>query len=393
MINKIILKNLFKKKEKSPPLFSAIILFMGSYIFILSLFFLSFIDKSVYIEKDNNHFILSKNISFFNTFKKDLAYFNDRDITDLLSAPGIKRVDNIFISEFSCRFIVAGNINYYSEIFLEGVDNKFLTVDTSSFHWKNDNESIPLIISKEFLQLYNYSFARSNNLPILTELTAKLLPLTLQVNSYKGSTYHKAHIHGFSDRYLSILAPVEFINWANNQYNSKKISNQESSKIVVEVDADSGKSFLEFIEKYNYVVHHNKSSISENIKVANLMIFFFVILGSVLVIVSQLLLFYSNKMILLQEKVSIIKLTYIGYSFKEIKTVLFKYTFTIILASLVVAILCSIVTIYYIMETAKGFYQFDFHAIKMIAVLTIVTCFTIAISLYSNRRIRFKELE
>ena len=29
----------------------------------------------------------------------------------------INRVDKIYISEFPCRIIVAGNINYYSEIF------------------------------------------------------------------------------------------------------------------------------------------------------------------------------------------------------------------------------------------------------------------------------------
>ena len=92
---------------------------------------------------------------------------------------------------------------------------------------------------------------------MLTELTAKLLPLTLQINSYEGSAYHKAHIHGFSDRYLSILAPVEFINWANNQYNPQKTSNRGSTKVVVEVEKERGKSFLEFTEKSNYVVHHN----------------------------------------------------------------------------------------------------------------------------------------
>ena len=393
MINKTTLKKLFNKREKSPLLFSSIILFLGTYIFILSLFFLSFIDRSVYLKKDDSHFILSKNISFLNTFKKDLAYFSNQDIADLLSAPGINRVDKIYISEFPCRIIVAGNINYYSEIFLEGIDNKFLSVDTSSFHWKNNDESIPLIISKEFLQLYNYSFVRSNNLPILTESTAKLLPLTLQVNSYEGGTYHKAHIHGFSDRYLSILAPVEFINWANNQYNTKKSSNQGSTKVVVEVEKEQGKSFLEFTEKYNYVVHHNKSSISENIKVANLMIFFFLILGFVLVIASQFLLFYANKMALLQEKDSIIKLTYIGYSFKKIKSVLFQKTFIIILTSLVTAIICSIITIYYIMDFFEGVIQFNFHEIRMLAVLIIVTCFTIAISFYSNKKLKFINME
>ena len=388
MTNKITLKHLFNKRNKSPLIFSGIILFLGSYIFILALFFLSFIDKSVYIKKDNNYFILSKNISFLNTFKKDLAYFSDQDIADLLSAPGINRVDKIYISEFPCRIIVAGNINYYSEIFLEGIDNKFLSVDTSSFHWKNNAESIPLIISKEFLQLYNYSFVRSNNLPMLTESTAKLLPLTLQINSYEGSAYQKAHIHGFSDRYLSILAPVEFINWANNQYKPLKISNRVSTKMVVEVDEEAGKSFLNFTEKSNYIVHHNKSSISENIKIANLMILFFVILGSILVITSQFLLFFSNKMILFQEKVSIIKLTYIGYSFKRIKSVLFQYTFIIVLTSLVTAIICSIITIYYIMDFFAGVIQFNFHEIRIIAVLIIITCFTIAISFYSNKKLK-----
>ena len=123
------------------------------------------------------------------------------------------------------------------------------------------------------------------------------------------------------------------------------------------------------------------------------MIFFFLILGFVLVIASQFLLFYANKMALLQEKNSIMKLTYIGYSFEKIKSVLFQKTFIIILTSLVTAIICSIITIYYIMDFFEGVIQFNFHEIRLIAVLIIVTCFTIAISFYSNKKLKFINME
>ena len=250
-----------------PMLLSSFSLFLGTIICIISFFFLSFIDNSVlFSEAEDKFYVVSKNISFLHTFNKNFSNIKDHEISKIANVRGVKNVGKIYSSKFPCRISVAG---FYSEIFLESLENQYIAITEPGFDWDPNQNIIPIIISKEFLHIYNYSFVRSNSLPVLTENTAKLLPISIDINGNSMQNEYKATIHGFTDRYLSILVPMEFLLWANNYYTGITSSEIWPTKLVVEISENDPGPFLNYLRLQLKTSELKNSSIYEITKVAH----------------------------------------------------------------------------------------------------------------------------
>jgi len=65
-------------------------------------------------------------------------------------------------------------IPFYTDMYLEAVDDAAIDISNlEDFHVKDN--TIPIIISREYLNLYNYGFALNQGLPQITEEFAKKL--------------------------------------------------------------------------------------------------------------------------------------------------------------------------------------------------------------------------
>ena len=385
------IKQIFRDGASMPIMLSSLSLFLGTFICVISIFFLSFIDTSIlFSDAKDKFYIVSKDISFLHTINKNFLNINDHDISNLTNVRGVKRVGKIYSSEFPCRIFLAGNINYYSEVFLESLDNQYIAIDKTGFNWDPSQNKIPLIISKEFLHLYNYSFVRSNGLPVLTEKTAELLPLSIGVKGNSNQKQYKATIHGFSDRYLSILVPMEFLLWANNYYAGKTSSEIRPTKLVVEISEKHPEPFLDYIEKNNYVIQNNKVGISENIKLIKVIIIFFVFLGISIIIVSLFFIYFSNQLIFEKERENIIKLQLIGHSFAFIRSLLLIRSIVAAVITLLVAFIFGFAGISLILNQVDGFFEFENIKLRLLIIYSLITILFLLIIYITNRRLKIR---
>ena len=371
-----------------PMLLSSFSLFLGTIICIISLFFLSFIDNSVlFSEAEDKFYVVSKNISFLHTFNKNFSNIKDHEISKITNVRGVKNVGKIYSSKFPCRISVAG---FYSEIFLESLEKKYIAITEPGFDWDPNQNIIPIIISKEFLHIYNYSFVRSNSLPVLTENTAKLLPISIDINGNSKQNEYKATIHGFTDRYLSILVPMEFLLWANNYYTGITSSEIWPTKLVVEISENDPGPFLDYIEKNDYVIQNNKVGISENIKLIELMIFFFVFLGLSISIASLFFIYVSNQLVFEKEKQNIIKLQLIGYSYTFIRSQLLNRSMLVSIITLLIAFSFGHLGITYILNLSGNIVEFDNVELRIVIIYSLITTLFLLIIYLTNRKLKIR---
>ncbi len=371
-----------------PMLLSSFSLFLGTIICIISFFFLSFIDNSVlFSEAEDKFYVVSKNISFLHTFNKNFSNIKDHEISKIANVRGVKNVGKIYSSKFPCRISVAG---FYSEIFLESLENQYIAINEPGFDWDPNQNIIPIIISKEFLHIYNYSFVRSNSLPVLTENTAKLLPISIDINGNSKQSEYKATIHGFTDRYLSILVPMEFILWANNYYTGITSSEIWPTKLVVEISENDPGPFLDYIEKNDFVIQNNKVGISENIKLIKLMIFFFVFLGSSISIASLFFIYVSNQLVFEKEKQNIIKLQLIGYSYTFIRSQLLNRSMLVSIITLLIAFSFGHLGITYILNLAGNIVEFENVELRIVIIYSLITTLFLLIIYLTNRKLKIR---
>ncbi|MDE6559185.1 MAG: hypothetical protein K2K29_04810 [Muribaculaceae bacterium] len=159
--------------------------------------------------------------------------FTDAEIDDLKAQPWVEKVGRFTKADFrvyaSVAISPAGNSTDASApdgapnrrmstaMFFEAVPDEFLDLKSSDFNWTPGMKDIPIIISKDYLALYNFGFASSAGLPKLSESLISGLPLTLALISDDGTKHVEAlgRIVGYSNRFNTILVPKSALDYYN----------------------------------------------------------------------------------------------------------------------------------------------------------------------------------
>ncbi|RYG03588.1 MAG: hypothetical protein EOO02_08040, partial [Chitinophagaceae bacterium] len=170
-------------------------------------------------KKNNFDYIsISKTITNETMGSLDKNLFQESDIKTVASQPFIDGVGPLIANRFRTQLSIARIIPFSTDFFIEAVDNSFLDTVPPTFNWQPGQELIPVILSSDFMEIYNV-FAPGYGLPQVSEATAS--QLIVNVNCYgengKEQTF-KANIVAYSDRINSVLVPESFLQWANKEF-------------------------------------------------------------------------------------------------------------------------------------------------------------------------------
>ena len=123
-----------------------------------------------FISRD--YMIISKHVSDVNILKGKTSTFTDDDIAELRAKPWVKNV-GVFTPS---RFHVNGAVDFAgrgmsTHLFFESIPDEFFDVRPEgwSFDPADTSAIIPIIISRDYLALYNFGFAASRGMPQLSE--------------------------------------------------------------------------------------------------------------------------------------------------------------------------------------------------------------------------------
>ena len=82
-------------------------------------------------------------------------------------------------------------------LFFESVPDSIVDVDPELWKFNPSAPEIPIIISKDYLTLYNFGFAASGNMPMLSEGMIGSVPLTITISGAGNTTTLPGRIVGF----------------------------------------------------------------------------------------------------------------------------------------------------------------------------------------------------
>ena len=167
-------------------------------------------------------FFVSRDVRVTDTLKLTRNRVTEADQTALRSVEGVRLVKPVVRNDFAVSIEVGGKIipGMTSEIFFEALPHEVLAKPPEGWDWKPGDTAVPLLIPRDFLNLYNFGFAPGEGLPPLSESLAKKLSfqLFLYPNGGKFPTPVPGRVAGFSDQIQSILVPEAFLNRANERF-------------------------------------------------------------------------------------------------------------------------------------------------------------------------------
>ena len=231
--------------------------------------------------------IINKKVSALNTLKRDISQFSSEDLDRIRDLGVVEDIGVFKSNQFSVEGILqipGQNGGFGSEMFLESVEDQFIDQTPEDWNWKIGDETVPLILPTDFLNLYNFNFAPSRGLPVLSQKTTKLARFSISISGEKGQETFVGRIAGYSSRINSILVPLSFMEFANEKFTAN--TPQKSGKIIVSIKDDKIATLYKLIKELDWETNEDKLRSGKFAAILELLISIMVLVGLLIVAVS-----------------------------------------------------------------------------------------------------------
>ena len=257
----------------------------------------------------NDYMIISRPVERVGS---ETPKFSEADIEELR---GEEFVENLGVFAAS-KFRVDGGIEFKGKklstmMFFESVPDEFIDVDSEEWVFDYDSEIIPIILPRNYLNLYNFGFSQTQGLPNITEDMIKRVEMSLRLSGNGHLDYYTGHVVGFSDRLNTILVPMSFMSWANSYYSTDVTG--DATRLILEVKNPSDPEVVNFMEEHGYVAEEKPSESSKALFLLQVCVAIIVGIGVVFSLLSIIILTLSIYLLLQKNINKLENLVLIGY--------------------------------------------------------------------------------
>lgn len=197
-------------------------------------------------------------------------------------------------------------------LFFESVPDSFLDIKPNGWSYKEGNELIPIILPRNYLNLYNFGFSSTQQLPQITEDVIKRVELDITLRGNGFIEHYTGRVVGFSDRINTILVPQDFMLWANARYGEEESNG--ATRLIMEVDNPAAPELIACIETNGYEIENKPAESSKAIQVVKVCIVIIVCIGVVFSLLSLIILTLSIYLLLQKNISKLENLILIGYT-------------------------------------------------------------------------------
>lgn len=316
--------------------------------------------------------------------------FSKEDITELEAQEFISSVGAFSSSEFEVYGSIAfGGRKLSTMLFFESVPNSFLDIQPKEWEYEKGDSTIPIILPRNYLNLYNFGFSSTQQLPQITEDIIKRveLEITLRGNNLRGD--YVGRVVGFSDRINTILVPQSFMDWANSEYGES--GNQDATRLIIEVENPTDPELVAFLDANNYEVENKPSESSKAMFILKVCVAIVICIGVIFSILSIIILTLSIYLLLQKNITKLENLVLIGYTPQRVALPYNLLTLILNLSILIISIIIIVVGQGFYMGYISQLAGCELSSSPLVAIVVGVI-FTTAIILFNfyiiNRKIK-----
>lgn len=283
--------------------------------------------------------------------------FDANEIKEIENQKWVKRVGKFTSSQFAVLGAVnMGGRGLSSYMFCESVPDDFF--DKLPRDWEFDPEKrfVPIILSKDYLALYNFGFAVPQGLPQVSEDVIGAVPITLRLTGEnQEGEYFDAAIVGFSSRLNTIAVPQSFMDWANHRYGGEE--KDECSRLIVEIDRMQSAGMEQWLAERGIEIGGDKADgdkVSDFLSIVSSVV---TVNGVVISLLALFILLLSIFLLLQKSREKLRNLMLLGFSPSEVGR---YYELMVVISNAVISLLAFGVTMLF-----RPFWSKSLHAIGL----------------------------
>lgn len=292
---------------------TGLLIIMGSFLLYFELMHILAPEAS---DISQNYLIINKEVSLANTLAIKSTAFSKEDLDALKSQSFTKSISPFTASQFGAYLSAEGSMPFSTAVFFEAVESSVIDNMPTNFEWDEGSSFLPIILSQDFLNLYNFGFAPTQGLPVLSKAAFKIIPFEVNISGIGGSKKFRAKVVGFSERFPTVLVPQNFMTWANSHI--AKAKTNDPKRLVLEVKDMGDPNIFSYLLSNKYNVGGEKMAASKKataIKLATLMI---AIVGFAFILLAVVAFLTSFRALVAEKREEIALLLQLGYSISAV---------------------------------------------------------------------------
>ena len=226
-------------------------------------------------------------------------------------------------------------------MFFESVPDMFIDVKTDKWHFSPDSNEIPIIIPRNYLNLYNFGFSHTQNLPQITENLIKSMTLTVELSGNGQVKNYTGRVVGFSDRLNTILVPMDLMIWANSYY--ANTAPEGASRLIIEVRNPGDPEVVDYLAEHGFVAEEKPSESSKALLLLKVCIAIIVLIGLIFSVLSIVIFTLSIYLLLQKNSEKLENLVLIGHKPSQVARPYNLLTIGLTSAIAVVSIIATLI--------------------------------------------------
>jgi len=391
-MNELLNKILWQGKSRWQIIGASLGAFFGLFLLLSAVQFYVDVQELTSGGKGNSgQFVqINKKVNLFNMLGVK-PNFTTEEIKTIEDQSFVQSVGSFMPSQFRVSASMA-SLGFRTDMFFEAVPDEFVDVKDPAFRWQKGKQEIPIIVSRDYLALYNFGFAPSQGLPALTPNSISKFSVTIHISGNGLRQNFDGRIVGLSDRINSILVPRNFMEWANENFGSGRDFN--SSRLILAVDNPLSAELNDFLTTNNYEISQGKLIGGQFGVLLKIIVAAIAVIGFIIVLLSALVFILNFQLTISQSKEDIRLLLQMGYKTKQISGMLIKKLGLLFLQILVVTFLVLFALRYIQVQlfAEQGFeLPFALHWLvyATAAIFTLIFAFLNIRNIQSNVRLLF----
>ena len=318
-----------------------------------------FADEDSFMRKD--YLVVTKRVGELNAIATMMGgganTFTDNELTQLRNEPWVRDVGEFSTSNYQVygTISLAGqSVSLRSSFFFEAVPDKFLDVKSKDWHFDPEHPQIPIIVSKDYLSLYNFGFAASQGMPQMSENMIGMVPIVFRLTGNNGTQdYLEGRIVGFSNRLNTIIVPQSFMDWSNKRYAPN--ADSQASRIIVEVSNPGDPAVESYMNSHGYEIAGDKLNSSKANRLLTIILSIVVAIGLVICVLSFFILILSIFLLLQKNTQKLQNLLLLGYSPRQVSGMYVRMIVYINIAVYVLSIAAMLIARTYYLPLVQAF--------------------------------------
>ena len=260
------------------------------------------------------YIIVSKKITAGNTLSGRSNSFTASDIDDIQGQDFARKVGKFTSTEYKvdARMGINGTPVLSSELFFESVPDNFVDVSLDKWQWKEGDLSVPIILPRSYIAMYNFGFAHNHSLPKISDGLVGMIDFKIFIHGNGRQDEYKGKVIGFSSRLNSILVPQSFMEWSNSTYAPD--SKSDPTRLIVEVANPADERIAQYIEDNGIDTENNNLDAEKTTYFLKLVVTLVMAIGGVISVLSFYILMLSIYLLVQKNASKLQNLLLIGYS-------------------------------------------------------------------------------